>query len=299
VCATDRTVTVRISLLYNRDAGDGVPLTRIRELLEQHGHEVVRVVEKEADPERLLEVPCDLVVAAGGDGTVSEGARALAGRGIPLGILPLGTANNIASSLGICGPIDALVGSWDIARRRPLDLGIARGTWGERRFIEGVGGGLVPAGITAMQAQPLGEDTPRLSEVADAVRRYYHTLLDLKPSRWTIALDGTRTSGDYLLVEVLNIRSIGPNLVLSADANPSDGFFCVVLAGEEHREDLSEYLQHRMTGKEYRLSLPSQRAQHIALQGRTDLHVDDKILGRDSTEQVLIQIEPAALEYLA
>ena len=61
---------------------------------------------------KILESHADLVVAAGGDGTVATAARVLAGRKIPLAILPLGTANNIARSLNSDGPLDTLVASW-------------------------------------------------------------------------------------------------------------------------------------------------------------------------------------------
>ena len=49
---------------------------------------------------------CDLVVAAGGDGTVSAVADALAGGQVPLGIVPLGTANVLAGELGIPFDLD-------------------------------------------------------------------------------------------------------------------------------------------------------------------------------------------------
>src|SRR6185369_915874 len=89
----------------------------------------------------------ELIVIAGGDGTVQRVATELAWRELPLAILPLGTANNIATSLGIEGPTEALVAGWATARRSPLDLGVATGPWGTRRFIESVGGGLVSNGI--------------------------------------------------------------------------------------------------------------------------------------------------------
>jgi diacylglycerol kinase (ATP) len=127
---------MRVALLYNRDAGEGVSLSQVRETLERHGHTIVRVVENDADSGRLLDEPVDLVVAAGGDGTVSTAARFLVGRGMPLAILPLGTANNIACSLGINGSIQQASFNWSLARRQPLDVGVASGPWGVSRFLE-------------------------------------------------------------------------------------------------------------------------------------------------------------------
>jgi diacylglycerol kinase family enzyme len=290
---------MKVALLYNEDAGNGASLSWIRRTLERHGHELVRVVEMNTDTSRLVEAPCELVVAAGGDGTVSAAARALAGRGIPLAILPLGTANNIARSLGANDSIERIVESWHSARRQPFDLGLAAGTWGGRRFVEGVGGGLIPAGIAAARAQPVEDETPLASKLAHAARKYYEALERLEPRCWTVILDGVPTIGDFLLVEVLNIRFIGPNLVLSKNASPSDGFLCVVTAAEEHRDELARFLQERMDGRDCHLTLSSHRVRRVEIQGTGDLHIDDQLLSSPGTGTLSIGIEAAALQFLA
>jgi diacylglycerol kinase family enzyme len=290
---------VRIRLLYNQGAGDAISFDHIRETLERHGHELVRVVSNMSDSDGMLDDASDLVVAAGGDGTVAEAARLVAGRGIPLAILPMGTANNIALSLGIEGSVGRLVAGWNTARCKPFDLGVACGSWGERRFIEGVGGGLVPAGIAMMDGQEPVEEVPPASMVVRALRRYRDALSRLRPRRWTMTLDGTSVAGDFLLVEVLNIRSIGPNLVLAADADPSDSFLSVVTAGEQDREALARYLEGRLAGQEGPMTLVTHRAKRIDLQGSADIHVDDEVLGLSPEGHVSIRVEPAALELLA
>jgi diacylglycerol kinase (ATP) len=289
---------VRISLLYNESAGKGVTLVQIRSAIEGHGHDLVRIVEKKTDSGRLLDEPCEVVVAAGGDGTVSTAARLLAGRGIPLAILPLGTANNVARSLGIPDSIEQSIRRWNVAHSRPLDLGVASGTWGERRFIEAVGGGLIPAGIATMKAQPITDDAPLTSKLAVAIRTYGEVLSRLKPRRWTMTLDGIRTSGDFLLVEILNTRFIGPGLALTEDANPSDGFFTVVMAGQEHREELDYYLRCRSDGGDCRLSLEHLSAQRIEVQDGADIHIDDQVFPRPANGIVSIHVEPAAVRFL-
>ena len=81
---------MKVSLLYNPNAGDRVPLDRIREAIAHHGHDLIRMVEKNTSLEQLLDDRPDIVVAAGGDGTVAAAARLLAHRRIPLAILPVG-----------------------------------------------------------------------------------------------------------------------------------------------------------------------------------------------------------------
>jgi diacylglycerol kinase (ATP) len=290
---------MRISLLYNEDAGDGTSKRDLRKQLEREGHTLVRVLGKKSEFERVFEDSPELVVAAGGDGTVSAAARVLAGHRVPLAILPIGTANNIAKSLGIDEPMAELIRRWDSARRRPLDLGIVSASWGHAYFLEGVGGGLIPAGITAMTDQPPDEDDSSTARVAHAVRGYRDVLSRLKPRHWTLTVDGTPMSGDFLLLEVLNIRSVGPNLVLAPDADPTDGFFSLVTASEQNREQLDDYLQHQIDGRDCQLSLPSQPARQIEIQAPDAVHIDDKVPESRSTGILSIRIEPAALEFLA
>jgi diacylglycerol kinase (ATP) len=98
-----------------------------------------------------------------------------------------------------------------------------------------------------------------------------------------LTLDATPLTGDFLLLEVLNTPCIGPNLVLAPDANPSDGFFSVVTAEEEHREALSNHLRHRLEGRDVHLARPIRLARQIELEAGT----------------TSIGIEPAALYFLA
>jgi diacylglycerol kinase family enzyme len=64
--------------LYDVRAGAGVRLDHIRGAIEQHGHDLVCVVEAFASVKRLLGDEPDIVVAAGGDGTIALAARTLA-----------------------------------------------------------------------------------------------------------------------------------------------------------------------------------------------------------------------------
>jgi diacylglycerol kinase family enzyme len=130
------------------------------------------------------------------------------------------------------------------------------------------------------------------------VVRYGEVLADLKPRRWTIRVDGEEVTGDFILVEVLNIRSVGPNLVLDRDADPSDGYFNVVIADDKHRDEIARYLQDRIDGREGRLCLPSLRGQRVDIHGRGDTHVDDELVRSAIPGTATIQLEAAAVEFL-
>src|SRR6187551_3705117 len=115
---------MKIDLVYNPTAGTGTEIAEILELLAEAGHRV-RHRSSKGKWRDLLQDSGKLLVAAGGDGTVRKVALAAAETGRPFAILPVGTANNVAKSLGIVGTTREAIA-----------------TWGRTRFIESVGGGL-------------------------------------------------------------------------------------------------------------------------------------------------------------
>ncbi len=289
---------MKVALFYNEAAGDGVTLGELRATLTSAGHQLVRIVDRQADLERLLDAEADLVVAAGGDGTVSEAARFVAGHNVPLALLPIGTANNIAFGLGIRGTLADIVESWASATRRPLDLGRVRGAGVDRQFLEAAGGGLIPAGIAAHEAQPGAEQAPVGQKLPEAIRAYRDALGALKPRRCTVTLDGTSMTDDFLLVEALNTRAVGPHLEL-ADADPSDGQLSVVLATEADRGEIDEYLRALDAGDAVRLPLASMLARDVEVSGWERLHIDDRLISILDGAPVSAHIEPAALQVLS
>ena len=289
---------MRISLFYNQGAGEGESLDHIRKTLERQGHTVVQVVEDEADLQQLLATPSDLVVVAGGDGTVSAVARLLAGQKTPLAILPTGTANNIARSVGTHSSLEDASRRWRTGDPQPFDVGVVAGDWGERRFVEGVGAGFIPAGIRAMDAKPPDERDSTESKLEQAIETFRAVLSQLRPRSTTLALDGIVTSDEFLLVEVLNIRSIGPNLELTHEASPSDGLLTVVTATEKDREALIDYMKQLLGGKKASVSLEARHVRGVDLCGWEEIHVDDEVLTVPPDAQVSIRIEPATLEVL-
>ncbi len=95
-------------LIFNPVSGQNNPeqdLALIKQLLEPAMELVVHFTTKEISPEQLakkaIESKADLIIASGGDGTVSAVAGALISTDMPLGIIPRGTANAFAVALGI------------------------------------------------------------------------------------------------------------------------------------------------------------------------------------------------------
>jgi diacylglycerol kinase (ATP) len=289
---------VKISLLYNEKAGSAVHADDLRRQIERHGHRVVAMLPPTDEAIAGLVAETELVVVAGGDGTVQRVAIDLAGRGLPLAILPMGTANNIAASLGLHGSFDELIDRWQSDPRVQFDFGLACGPWGERRFVESFGGGLVAHGIVVMDLEAPHEEGPG-DMISKALRRFRDVLGDLAARHCRLTLDGETHESKLLLVEVLNIASVGPGLRLAPHAHPSDARFDVVTAGEEHRGEIERYLDDRIAGRPAQLRLPTRHAREVQVRDFDRVHLDDKVLSDLNGHCVSLRVEKSALEILA
>jgi len=301
---------VRITLIHNPGAGSQseADAQKLMKLLEEAEHEVRYQSVKEDSWDKALEEPADLVVVAGGDGTVSRVAKRMVGRGIPVAPLPAGTANNISRTLGLVDrPWEELVRGWENARRVKLDVGIAEGPWGERYFVEGVGAGLFACLLGSSDpARKLAALKRPDERVAYALELLKERVLDCAPVEMKATLDGKDISGRYLLFETLNILYVGPNLFLAPDSQPGDGSFDVVLVTEGERDRLKNYLLTWQTNRERISVLPSHRGKHLRIEANGfELHIDDELWPEQGDTSVPgegvidIRIGGAAVEFLA
>ena len=288
---------MRVCLYGNENAGEGVSLEEIARLIRRFGHTITQVIHHRAELPRTLDT-VDCVAAAGGDGTVARVARALAGGPIPMAVLPVGTANNIAASLEIDGTLESLIAQWSRQRVVPVDVGVVRQAGSDSHFLEAVGTGLITTGIRIGREAVLKEDESEATKrLAMARQIFLDALGELRPRHHAITIDGTEINGDYLLVEVLNIRSIGPGLCLSKEASLADGLLTVVVARESDRQRLAEHLRATLTGSDCDIRLESWPATRVELRGLGELHVDDEV--REATDDALVTIRPASLHVLA
>ena len=166
------------------------------------------------------------VVAAGGDGTVSAVADGLIGSEVPLGILPLGTANVLARELGIPTDLDAacdlLAGDFAIKRVDAIQVG-------DRHFFTQVG-----VGIDALMIR----DTSRESKHRFGRLAYMWTgvtsLMGYQPKEFTLTIDGQEVRARASQILIANSATLGqkpltwgPGILL--DDGQAD--VCVVRAG--------------------------------------------------------------------
>ena len=297
---------MKITLIHNPSAGGGQGVESLVQLMTDAGHEVTFRSSKQGW-QSVLTKPADLVVAAGGDGTVRQVALAAASKGLPFAAFPIGTANNIAKSIGGLGDASELIESWSTSPRaeQPFDLGEVIAPWGSERFVEGFGGGLVADLINreeevAADAKLLGSETDRaLHLLAELVR-------DAPLRHWQISADDVDLSGEYFAIEVLNIRFIGPNLPLAPRAFPGDGLLDIVRLGESDRGPLLAYLESRLhlaSGQLPELDVAAARRIEIVVPAGVRWHLDDRnwpsVRPTADASSLTVRCLAAAVTYIA
>ena len=185
------------------------------------------------------------VIAAGGDGSISEVVNGIArstkgGNPTPLGILPLGSANDMVDNLKL--PKDLTAAAEVIARGSayPLDLGEVNG----RFFDNNAAIGLEPY-ITLIQQ--------KITRLKGVLRYLAATLLGVKDNpRWIMHLewDGGEYHGPVTLVTVGNSPRTGGLFYMTPHANPFDGRLTFVHGYMENRSQILKLLPRTMKAGE-------------------------------------------------
>jgi len=137
----DAHVPMRAILLYNAKAGTATSKVEVVQGLRKLGWRV-DVCEDIEGVDDALEDGAEVVVAAGGDGTVATVAKRLAGTAVPMAIIPMGTANNVARSLGLGSDPRAAVAGLANPTTRHVDMGCVSTGKTHEYVLEGIGVGL-------------------------------------------------------------------------------------------------------------------------------------------------------------
>ncbi len=231
-------------LVYNGSAGSTSEhdASFYEEELSRAGYQpVYHVTRTEDDVLAVLEEARDLVVVVGGDGSLRAVATQMVGRGIPLALIPAGTANNVGTALGLTGDVRSVLRGLARPVKRKIDLGVVRAPWGDAYFLEGAGFGLF--------AEALSRYRP---EDGKSVLRGVKTLLEILtelPSPTTrLRIAGQEVEGEYLLVEAMNTPAVGPRIPLASQADMSDGLLDLVRVDAASRDSYLAYLSGLVAG---------------------------------------------------
>ncbi|MFC3197041.1 diacylglycerol/lipid kinase family protein [Parapedobacter deserti] len=249
-----------------------------------------------------------LVVIAGGDGTVRQVMKKLLARKVldkrlTVALLPAGTANNFAKTIGASASLANLghtIAHWN---PRPIDVGAIRNLRESKFFLEGMGCGLLPRLIKAMGDTDLSNVKSADEELDIALGKLVEIAQHYKPKWGQFKVDGVVYEDNYLLAEVLNIKSVGPNLELVPHADPSDGIFHVVLLKEADREAFIEYVQNlRIKAHRKASPIPWQLIEAnrdiIIRSDNRLIHVDDELITVRKRQPFKIEIRAGIVDFL-
>ncbi len=240
-------------LIFNPDSGadskDPNSLEKIVDLLRAHGirakvdirtsGKTVRHFAKAAADNKE-----ELVIVAGGDGTIEEAASQLVGTKTTLGILAVGTMNNVARSLGIPLDLDDACALLGAGSTRQVDMGhvVTDEKQEGDHFLETAGLGLTAIAFSAGKAVRKG----RLAGLPSALRK----LFDSKPGPVQIDLDdGETILANSQLVTVSNAPLMGLNFLVAPAAKMDDGLLDVAVYDGMGKTELLDYFLKIRDGK--------------------------------------------------
>lgn len=293
-----------VFVIANPEAGRGKgaaardsAVARLRELgLHVSVHTGSSAAETRRCAEKAVAAKPDALVLVGGDGTLATVIDVLIGSGIPLVLVPAGTGNDLARSLGIpYGSAEsAALAATAAVHGTPhaLDVGEATCPDGAARFLT-----VAALGFDAK----VSERTNRLRWPKGRARYYLALiieLLGLRPMPFTLRVDGVDSAVfDGTLIAVGNTRSYGGGMPVCPDADPHDGVLDVVRVAAVGRLQLLRLFPHLLRGTHVRLpQVTTMRATEIevAAPGLV-VYADGERVG---SESVRIRTIPGALNIL-
>lgn len=233
-----------------------------------------------------------LVIVMGGDDTIEAVIRGIAGSNTRLGIIPAGTENNVALSLGI--PEDPLKACELITAGKTLklDLGQVKINHKKFTFFEVVSIGLAAAIYPHVKEIPKGN----LASIKDAAVTIINH--ETRPSV-TMELDhDSKITVETMLVTVTNIPFIGLKFLVAPDASMQDGLLDISIYPGFSKAELFTYFGKVMNGgRTADGKIQRYRARRLKLKTSPDLEVlaDGVMLGCGSLQ---IKVKPGALRVI-
>ena len=294
---------MRVVLILNPTSGES-PISTTQETAGEHEEAIlaglhtygiepeVRYTTPEEVGRGLAKQPAaehaEMVIAAGGDGTIHEVAKGLIGTQSTLGIIPIGTMNNLALSLNIPETIEAACAIIAKGETRTIDVGEMNG----HTFMEVAGIGLEAALF------PLAEEIKRPG-LLSAVRAFIeglNILLTYKPTKFTITFDEAKPrSYEALQVTVCNAPYYGAHLSVASHILMDDGLLDVIIYKNFSK---LEYIRHAISisqgRREFQPKITHRRVKSMRINADHPVEIQADGLPHGHTP-AMIAIVPGAL----
>ena len=293
----------RVLLITNPVAArtEARAVTAVRETLRAAGWSVdVAATAAAGDARRLAErgreEGYDALLSYGGDGTAMQVAAAVAGTGIPLGLLPGGTGNVLARNLRL--PRNPVAAARAILRRAPhtIDLGVVERVDGAHYFAVCCGAGF-DATLMARTDAASKARWRRAAYVREALAAWPH----VRNATYHICIDGDEQRVEAAMVLVCNCADLMPPLLrLHRDIRPDDGVFDVmVLRADNPWQSVTAFAELKLGAKRDgrgQIRFVRGRTVRIAMEGSPiPTQLDGEVVGTTPLEA---RIVPGALTVL-
>jgi diacylglycerol kinase (ATP) len=183
----------------------------------------------------------ELILSAGGDGTINEILGGVANTTVPLGILPAGTANVLATEMGLGRNIERAAAMLPECAARRIAIGRLDAGSKPRFFLSMAGIGFdahIVYNVSDQLKRRLGKGAYWIGAISELVRRYPEFLVEI---------DGIKQACTFALVS--RVRNYGGDFEIARNANLLDDQFEVVLFRGRSSLPYVKYLCGMITGR--------------------------------------------------
>ena len=259
----------------------------------------VRLTARKGDAVRFartaLRRGCEMIVAAGGDGTLNEVVNGIGVNGsrVRLGLIPLGTGNDFARTLGIPADLDEALAILAAGHTRAIDL--VRVTSDRVRYFVNVSAG----GFSGLVNEKL---TPKMKKTWGPLaylRSAVAALPQLRAYRTRVALGkGKRLTLSLYNVVIANGRYVAGGRLIAPDASIDDGLLDIILIQERSAAELALLAAQVALGKHLSSNaIVFRRAAKVTVNSKPGMwfNVDGELVGNDPAK---FEVLPRALQFV-
>ena len=293
--------SVKSYIIVNPTAGSIADLDVLLKQLRQLNPKNLRLTRSAGEAETVareaIRAGGDYIIAAGGDGTLNEVINGIATshrpRGVCVGVVPLGTANDFARSIGLPPGVDDNI---EILRaKRTVSIDLVRVTSDRTRYFVNVSSGGFSGAVDEKLTPEIKSTWGPLAYLRSAAA----ALPELHAYHTTMIFDDMETLViDLYNVIVANGRFVAGGLPIAPDADFSDGLLDVVLVPKRPPAEMTLLAAEMLLGKHLsNNALIFRRAKKISVGSRPGMwfNVDGELVGN---EPAVFEVLPRALEFV-
>ena len=239
--------------------------------------------------QQAVEQGADLVVAAGGDGTLHEVLNGVFGKPVRMGLLPFGTGNDAARTLGMGTDLPLAIQTILTGRVQKIDVGHTQG-----RYFMNVAG----CGFDAVVADTVNRGVRFLHGTAAYIAGILLSVGKMRPVPMQLTLDDTTQEIRAILCSIANTRSYGGGMWIAPNAEVDDGLFDVCIVGDTSIKEFFQAFPRVYKGTHItHPKVKIVRARYVRVEPAKPLPVlvDGEIIGCTPAEFVM---HPQAVEFM-